>query len=153
VKVSPEIVNLIPYKPGKPISETQREYGLTKVIKLASNENPLGPSPKAIEAIKNLLQQLHRYPDPSSYELLQVLAKKWNFPTNQLGLGNGSDELIDLLVRIYCEPGDGVLTSVAAFSAYEISTQANRAKLHTVPLDSHDRFDLKAIADFFFAHP
>lgn len=153
MKVSPEIVSLIPYKPGKPISETQREYGLTKVIKLASNENPLGPSPKAVAAIKNLLQQQHRYPDPSAYELLQVLSKKWNFPTDQLGLGNGSDELIDLLVRIYCEPGDGVLTSQAAFSAYEISAQANRAKVHTVPLASGYRFDLKAMGDYFFAHP
>lgn len=153
MKVSPEIVSLIPYKPGKPISETQREYGLTKVIKLASNENPLGPSPKAVDAIKHLLQQLHRYPDPSAYELLQVLSKKWGFPTNQLGLGNGSDELIDLLVRIYCEPGDGVLTSQAAFSAYEISAQANRAKVYTVPTAAGHRFDLKAIADYFFAHP
>ncbi|MGZ3806157.1 MAG: histidinol-phosphate transaminase [Pseudobdellovibrionaceae bacterium] len=152
MKVSPEIVSLIPYKPGKPISETQREYGLTKVTKLASNENPLGPSPKALAAIKNFLQQLHRYPDPSAFDLLQVLAKKWNFPTQQLGLGNGSDELIDLLVRIFCEPGDGVLTSQAAFSAYEISTQANRAKVHRVPLKPGYRFDLKAMADYFFTH-
>ena len=153
MKVSPEIVSLIPYKPGKPISETQREYGLTKVIKLASNENPLGPSPKAVAAIKNLLQQLNRYPDPSSYELTHLLSKKWNFPVNQIGLGNGSDELIDLLVRIYCEPGDGVLTSQAAFSAYEISAQANRAKVHIVPYTKDYKFDLKAMADYFFAHP
>jgi histidinol-phosphate aminotransferase len=153
VKVSPQIVSLIPYKPGKPISETQREYGLTKVTKLASNENPLGPSPKALSAIKNLLQQLHRYPDPSAFDLLQVLSRQWNFPTQQLGLGNGSDELIDILVRIYCEPGEGVLTSQAAFSAYEISAQANRAKVHTVPLKSGYKFDLKAMADYFFAHP
>ena len=153
MKVSPEIVSLIPYKPGKPISETQREYGLTKVIKLASNENPLGPSPKAIAAIKNLLQQQHRYPDPTAYELLHLLAKKWNFPVQQLGLGNGSDELIDILVRIYCEPGDGVLTSQSAFSAYEISAQANRAKVHKVPLKDGYKFNLKAMADYFFAHP
>lgn len=153
MKVSPEIVSLIPYKPGKPISETQREYGLTKVIKLASNENPLGPSPKAVAAIKNLLQQLHRYPDPTAYDLLQMLSKKWNFPVQQVGLGNGSDELIDILVRIYCEPGDGVLTSQSAFSAYEISAQANRAKVHTVPFKSGYKFDLRAMADYFFAHP
>lgn len=153
MKVSPEIVSLIPYKPGKPISETQREYGLTKVIKLASNENPLGPSPKAVAAIKNLLQDLHRYPDPSAYELIHTLSKKWNFPVSQLGLGNGSDELIDVLVRIYCEPGDGVLTSEAAFSAYEISAQANRAKVHRVPLKPGFKFDLKALGDYFFAHP
>jgi histidinol-phosphate aminotransferase len=153
VKVSPEIVSLIAYKPGKPIAETQREYGLTKVTKLASNENPLGPSPKALAAIKNLLQQLHRYPDPSAYELLQALSKQWNFPTQQLGVGHGSDELIDILVRIYCEPGDGVLTSQAAFSAYEISAQANRAKVHTVPLKAGYKFDLKAISAYFFTHP
>ena len=153
MKVSPEIVSLIPYKPGKPISETQREYGLTKVIKLASNENPLGPSPKAVAAIKNLLQDLHRYPDPSAYELIHTLSKKWNFPVSQLGLGNGSDELIDVLVRIYCEPGDGVLTSEAAFSAYEISAQANRAKVHRVPLRPGFKFDLKALGDYFFSHP
>lgn len=153
MKVSPEIISLIPYKPGKPISETQREYGLTKVIKLASNENPLGPSPKAVAAIKNLLQQLHRYPDPSAYDLIQTLSKKWNFPKDQLGLGNGSDELIDLLCRIYCEPGEGILTSEAAFSAYEISAQANRAKVHKVPLRKDYTFDLKAMADYFFAHP
>lgn len=153
MKVSPEIVSLIPYKPGKPISETQREYGLSKVIKLASNENPLGPSPKALAAIKNMLSQLHRYPDPGAYDLLQSLSKKWNFPTQQLGLGNGSDELIDLLVRIFCEPGEGILTAEAAFSAYEISGQANRAKVHRVPLTSGYRFNLTAVADYFFANP
>lgn len=153
MKVSPEIASLIPYKPGKPISETQREYGLTKVIKLASNENPLGPSPKAVAAIKNLLQQQHRYPDPGAYELLSVVAAKWNFPKEQIGFGNGSDELIDILVRLYCEAGDGVLTSESAFSAYEISAQANRAKVHKVAMKEGFKFDLKAMADYFFKHP
>lgn len=153
MKVSPEIASLIPYKPGKPISETQREYGLTKVIKLASNENPLGPSPMAVAAIKNLLQQQHRYPDPGAYELLNVVATKWSFPKEQIGFGNGSDELIDILVRLYCEPGNGVLTSEAAFSAYEISAQANRAKVHKVAMKVGYKFDLKAMADYFFKHP
>ncbi len=153
MKVSPEIASLIPYKPGKPISETQREYGLAKVIKLASNENPLGPSPKAVAAIKNLLQQQHRYPDPGAYELLNVVATKWGFSKEQIGFGNGSDELIDILVRLYCEPGEGVLTSEAAFSAYEISAQANRAKVHKVAMKEGYKFDLKAIADYFLGHP
>lgn len=153
MKVSPEIVSLVPYKPGKPISETQREYGLTKVIKLASNENPLGPSPKAILALQNFLSEQHRYPDPSAYELIQTLAKKWNFPTECLGVGNGSDELIDLLIRIYCEAGEGILTSEAAFSAYEISAKANRAKAYTVPMKAGFKFDLNAMADYFLAHP
>ncbi|RYZ72049.1 MAG: histidinol-phosphate transaminase, partial [Proteobacteria bacterium] len=93
-----------------------------------------------------------RYPDPTAYELTQVISKKWNFPTSRIGFGNGSDELIDILVRVYCEPGDGILTAEAAFSAYEISGQANRAKVHRVPLNAGFKFDLKAIGDYFFAH-
>jgi histidinol-phosphate aminotransferase len=153
VKISPEILNLVPYKPGKPISETQREYGLKTVYKLASNENPLGPSPKALEAVRHALEHQNLYPDPSHYELLNVISKEWGFPTNQLAIGNGSDELIDLLTRIFCEPKEGVLSSVAAFNAYEVSAAANRAIIHKVPLESGFRFDMKGIADYFFAHP
>ncbi|QDK37000.1 histidinol-phosphate transaminase [Bdellovibrio sp. NC01] len=153
MKISPEILNLVPYKPGKPISETQREYGLKTVIKLASNENPLGPSPKAMAAVKLALDHQQLYPDPSHYELLQTISKEWGFPTQQLAVGNGSDELIDLLTRIFCEPKEGVLSSVAAFNAYEVSAQANRAIIRKVPLAKGYRFDMKAIADHFFAHP
>lgn len=153
MKISPEILNLVPYKPGKPISETQREYGLTTVYKLASNENPLGPSPKALAAVKSALERQNLYPDPSHYDLLQTLSREWGFPTKQLAIGNGSDELIDLLCRIYCEPGDGVLTSVAAFNAYEVSAPANRAVIHKIPMGSGYRFDLPAIADYFLANP
>ncbi|WP_413584934.1 histidinol-phosphate transaminase [Bdellovibrio sp. HCB274] len=153
MKISPEILNLVPYKPGKPISETQREYGLKTVYKLASNENPLGPSPKAMDAVKKALEHQNLYPDPSHYELLHTISQQWGFPTNQLAIGNGSDELIDLLTRIFCEPKQGVLTSVAAFNAYEVSAAANRAAIRKVPLTSGYRFDLEAIADHFFAHP
>lgn len=153
MKISPEILNLVPYRPGKPISETQREYGLTTVYKLASNENPLGPSPKAIEAVKKALDHQNLYPDPSHYELLQTLSKEWGFPTSQLAIGNGSDELIDLLTRIFCEPKDGVLTSVAAFNAYEVSAPANRAIIYKIPMKEGYRFDLPAIADYFLSHP
>lgn len=153
MKISPEILNLVPYKPGKPISETQREYGLKTVYKLASNENPLGTSPKAMAAVKQALEHQNLYPDPSHYELLQTLSKEWGFPTKQLAIGNGSDELIDLLNRIYCEPGDGVLTSVAAFNAYEVSAPANRAVIHKIPMKPGYVFDLPAIADYFLAHP
>lgn len=149
MKISPEIQNLIPYKPGKPISETQREYGLSRVIKLASNENPLGPSPKALAAVQKALVQQHRYPDPGAFELMETLSNLWKLPKSRLAIGNGSDELIDLLTRIYCEPHDGVLTSVAAFNAYQVSAGANRAWLHTLPLTTDYRFDLPAIAKFF----
>lgn len=154
MKVSAEILNLIPYKPGKPIAETQREYGLTEVIKLASNENPLGPSPKAIQAIHKYLNHQHRYPDPSGYELVQKISEKWNVPPTQVGLGNGSNEIIDLLIRIFCEPGDSILTSEAAFVAYQVCAQAARVRVRTTPLRHSDlTIDLKAIADHFFHNP
>lgn len=153
MKVSAEILNLVPYKPGKPISETQREYGLKEVIKLASNENALGPSPKAIKAIQSYLTQQHRYPDPSAFDLIQKIAQKWNVPTTQVGIGNGSNEIIDLLIRIFCEPGDAILTSQAAFVAYQVCAQAARVKTRTTPLREDLTIDLKAIADHFFHNP
>lgn len=152
MKVSPEIKNLIPYKPGKPISETQREYGISKVYKLASNENPLGPSTKALHAVEAALKHQHLYPDPAAYELMETLSKAWKVPKDRLAIGNGSDELIDLLTRIYCEPHDGVLTSEAAFSAYQVSAGANRAWLHTTPLTKDYKFDLDSLAIFFHDH-
>lgn len=153
MKISPEILNLVPYRPGKPISETQREYGLTTVYKLASNENPLGPSPKAIAAVRAALDHQHLYPDPSQYELLNTISKKWGFSTKQLAIGNGSDEVIDLLTRIFCEPKQGVLTSEAAFNAYEVSSGANRATLHKIPMAPGFKFDLAAMAEYFLTHP
>ncbi|MEQ1722093.1 MAG: histidinol-phosphate transaminase [Pseudobdellovibrio sp.] len=154
MKVSAEILNLIPYKPGKPIAETQREYGLSEVIKLASNENPLGPSPRAIAAVHKFLDQQHRYPDPVGYELVQKISEKWNVPASQVALGNGSNEIIDLLIRIFCEPGDSILTSEAAFVAYQVCAQAARVRVRTTPLRANDlTIDLKAIADHFFHHP
>ncbi len=153
MKVSAEILNLIPYKPGKPIAETQREYGLTEVYKLASNENPLGPSPKAVAAIQKSLSNQHRYPDPACYDLVQKISEKWNVSPTQVGIGNGSNEIIDLLIRIFCEPGDSILTSQAAFVAYQVCAQAARVKVRTVPLNSDLVMDLKGIADDFFRNP
>ncbi len=153
MKVSAEILNLIPYKPGKPISETQREYGLKEVIKLASNENPLGPSPMAIAAVQNLLMQQHRYPDPACYELVQKISQNWKVPASQVAIGNGSNEIIDLLIRIFCEPGDAILTSEAAFVAYQVCAQAARVRVRTTPLLPDLTIDLKAIADYFFRNP
>jgi len=153
MKVSAEILNLVPYKPGKPISETQREFGLKEVIKLASNENPLGPSPQAIKAIQEHLASQHRYPDPVGYELVHKISDKWKVPVSQIALGNGSNEIIDLLIRIFCEPGDAILTSEAAFVAYQVCAQAARVRVRTTPLRSDLTIDLKAIADYFFQHP
>lgn len=153
MKVSAEILNLVPYRPGKPIAETQREFGLSEVYKLASNENPLGPSPKAVEAIQKHLGEQHRYPDPSCYDLVQKIAQKWGVPSTQIGVGNGSNEIIDLLIRIFCEPGDAILTTQAAFVAYQVCAQAARVKVRTVPLKADLTIDLKAIADEFYRNP
>jgi histidinol-phosphate aminotransferase len=131
MRISPELKNLVPYKPGKPIAETQREYGLKKVFKLASNENPLGPSPKALKAVQEALSTMSLYPDHGHFQMIQAIHKKWGVPTSKLAFGNGSDELIDLLCRIYCEPGQAILTIPHAFAAYQVSAHANRAKVIT----------------------
>lgn len=148
MKVSEEILKMIPYKPGKPISETQREYGVKVVYKLASNENPLGISAKVSSAIKQALSGLHRYPDASCFELIQKISKVWGFPADEITLGNGSDELIDLLVRIYCEPGDAVLTSEAAFVAYSVRAAASRVKVCQIPMTQGFGADLKGFAEY-----
>ena len=153
MKVSKEILNMVPYKPGKPISETQREYGLTQVFKLASNENPLGPSPKALTAMQDYLKSLHLYPDPTHYDLLEKVSDFWKISKNHLSFGNGSDEIIDLLCRIYCEPGEAILTSQAAFAAYEVSASASRAQVKKTPLTADYKMDLQAMAQHFLSHP
>ena len=148
MKVSPEILNLIPYKPGKPISETQREYGVSKVYKLASNENPLGVSPLALAAMQKASTELCRYPDPTCYELISKVSELWKLPRNQIVIGNGSDELFDILIRIYCEPGEGIVTTQAAFSAYPISAQSARVKTHFIPMAPGLRTDLRAMSEY-----
>lgn len=153
MKVSPLILNMTPYRAGKPISETQREYGLKTVYKLASNENPLGTSPKALAAIRNALDRQFLYPDPSAYELMTVLSRVWKIPRENLSIGNGSDEIIDLLTRIYCDTHDSVLTSQYAFQAYQVSASASRVYLRETPLTKDWRFDLNAMADYFLSHP
>jgi histidinol-phosphate aminotransferase len=145
VKVSPEIANLVPYAPGKPIGETKREFGLASVVKLASNENALGPSPRALAAIQGALAELHRYPDPGCYELVQHLAQKHHLDPKWMVVGNGSNELIDLMIRVYCEPGDAILTSQAAFVAYKVCAQAARVQTYETPLRPDLGFDVAGL--------
>jgi len=150
VKISEEIQSLKPYSTGKPIAETKREFGLDRVYKLASNENPLGPSPKVIEAIAAELENLHRYPDASFYELKEAFSEAYGFPQNWFTFGNGSNELIDLLIRVFCPPGHSVLTSENAFVAYGICTKAARVQFLTAPMSEDAmRFDLDEIYRVF----
>lgn len=145
MKISEEILKLVPYKPGKPIAETKREYGLQRVVKLASNENPLGVSPKVAAALRTAITDLHRYPDAACFELKQKFSQKYQMPMEQISFGNGSNEIIDLLIRLFCLPGDKILTAESAFIAYKICAQVSRVETVEVPLDGSMRFDLSAL--------
>jgi histidinol-phosphate aminotransferase len=146
IKISDNINSINPYVPGKPIEELERELGITGSIKLASNENPLGPSPKAIAAVKKAAEGLNRYPDGSGYYLSQALAKKYNVDISQIILGNGSNELIEIAVRTFVQPGDEVVSSDRSFVVYTMITQAGNGTNIVVPMKD-DRHDLDAMAD------
>lgn len=144
--VPPYIETLKPYVPGKPIEETEREYGLSGVIKLASNENPLGPSPRALEAIRAALPKVHLYPDASSYTLVHALARHLEVRPEELLLGCGSNELIELLIRTFTTPEDEVLLCKGSFPAYRISVQAHGRPFREVPMRAGLGYDLEAMA-------
>ena len=143
--VSNSIQSLVPYKPGKSIEETQRELGISEVYKLASNENPLGPSPMAIEAMKKALDEIHRYPDSAQYRLCSVLGEKYGVKVDQIAIGNGSNELLDLIIRVFAEPGGSIITCLSSFIAYKICAQAARVKTIEIPLKDDLSFNLAGI--------
>ena len=134
-----------PYVPGKPIEEVQREYGLRDVIKLASNENPLGPSPKALAAMEAALRRLNFYPDGQSYVLRHALARHLEVAPEQVIVGNGADGLIVQTCLAYLDEGDEVIVSRSSFPVYDIYTHAMRARLVKVPLRDY-RLDLEGMA-------
>jgi histidinol-phosphate aminotransferase len=134
-----------PYTPGKPIEEVQREYGITDVIKLASNENPLGPSPKVVAALQKALLDLNFYPDAQAYSLSRAIAAQHDVAPDMVRIGNGADGVIRELCISYLNDDDEVLTSTASFPVYDISTAVMRARMVKTPLKDL-RFDLDAIA-------
>jgi histidinol-phosphate aminotransferase len=115
---------LVPYKAGKPIEELERELGLARIIKLASNENPLGPGKKALAAMQSALPTLALYPDGSGFMLKQALAEKYAVDASQITLGNGSNEILELVARAFLTPDHEVVFSQHAFAVYPIVTQA-----------------------------
>jgi histidinol-phosphate aminotransferase len=143
--VADNIRRLKPYVPGKPIEEAQREYGLTDFCKLASNENPLGPSPHAVAAIQEAAAKLELYPDAACYRLTRELARHWGVAPENLIIGNGSDEIIQFIGLAFVQPGDEVLTSHPSFVRYEAAAVLNNGKLVEVPLRDLT-FDLDAMA-------
>ncbi len=128
--VPPYIEALSPYQPGKPIEELERELGITGAIKVASNENPLGPSPLGLAAAARALADCNRYPDGAGHRLRLALAARAGVTPEEVGLGGGSNELIDLIVRTFCRPGiDEVVTHQYAFFMYRVSCGAHGVKL------------------------
>ncbi len=144
--VPPEIEALVPYKPGKPIEELERELGISGAIKLASNENPLGPSPKAVQAMADALEGLHRYPDGAGFGLRQALAQRYGLAQEQIVLGNGSNEIIEFLCRAFLRPGDLALAAAPSFLMYSKLVQVAGGRLKEVPLKDF-RLDLEALAE------
>jgi histidinol-phosphate aminotransferase len=140
------ILNIRPYQPGKPIEEVKRELGLKDVIKMASNENPLGPSPKAMAAIKKYLPNISRYPEGSCFYLRQALAKRLKVKPEQLIFGNGADELIDLALKAFSGEGDEIVIASPTFLMYEIMSTLHGASIKTVPM-RYFKYDLKAMKD------
>lgn len=148
MKVSSYIETLVPYPPGKPITETKREYGVEVIHKLASNENALGFSPKVRDALLQGLDHLYRYPDPTCYTLIETISKTWSVDRSHIAVGNGSNEIFDILIRIYCEKDDAILTFESAFVAYEICAQACRSRTLKIPLGQNFAMSLDQMATF-----
>jgi|SRR5690554_1911251 len=129
----PGVQKLKPYIPGKPISELERELGIDNIIKLASNENPLGPSPKAMAAIEGLLPELALYPDGNGFELKKTLAEKHGVGMDQITLGNGSNDVLVLLAEAFLTPAHNAIYSQYSFAVYPIAIQAIGASHKMVP--------------------
>lgn len=144
----PEYVSAInPYVPGKPVEELERELGITGSVKLASNENPLGPSKKALDVLgRELLESLNRYPDGGAYYLTKALAEGLGTGEGEIILGNGSNELIDIAVRTYMRPGDEAVMAWPSFVVYPMSVQAQGCAAVRVPLLDF-RHDLERMAE------
>lgn len=144
-RVRQSIWNVKQYVPGKPIEEVQRELGLKEVIKLASNENCIGPSPKALAALRRSLSGINRYPDAQSFRLRAKLAKTLNIQGDRIIFGNGSDEVICLAVRTFVGDGDEVVIARPTFLIYEIVSQLQNARIRFIPLAQGLKHDLKAM--------
>ena len=142
--VNQRILGVKPYIPGKPIDEVKRELGLKNVIKLASNENPYGPSPKVLNAIAHASKTLNRYPDGDCYYLRSALAKRLKVKPSELIFGNGSDEIINFACRVFINPGDEVIIAKPSFLIYDIASRIAGAVVKEVPLKKF-HYDLEGI--------
>lgn len=143
----PGIRSTRPYSPGKPIEEVQRELGLDRVVKLASNENPEGPLPAVLEAVNRAALEINRYPDAAAFNLTRKLAAHLDVAPENLIFGNGSNEVIDMLIRALISPGENVVFSHHSFIVYHLTTSVHFECGRPVPLMEGDKHDLQAMAD------
>ncbi len=145
-RISPHILSIPPYVPGKPVAELARDLGIPDAIKMASNENPLGPAPLAIEALETHLLQSHVYPESSAPELRAALASRFGLSPDSIILGNGSDEIMEMVAHVFLQPGDEAVMGENAFSMYRICVEAFGGKAIRVPLRDY-KSDLRAMAE------
>lgn len=140
------VEDLVPYSGGKPIEEVARELGLKKIIKLASNENPLGMSPGAVTAMNKAALEVNRYPDGAAWDLKGMLSDRLKVPRENIVLGNGSNEILELMAQLLLAEGDEALYAWPAFVVYRLATLAHGGKCVEVPLDAGLKHDLDAMA-------
>jgi len=140
------IKKLNSYKPGKPIGEVQRELGLNNIIKLASNENPLGASPKALDAIQEAMVECHRYPDASGYELRKKLSERFNVGIDNVVLGAGSEGIMSTIMRTFLLSDDELISAENSFIGFRVLANASGKRIHWVPMNQH-HYDLETMAD------
>lgn len=145
--VPPYVERLTPYTPGKPLEELERELGIKNAIKLASNESPVGPSPKAVAAMREHASGVHRYPDAACFGLRSDLAAHHGVDMREIVVGNGSNELIDLACRTYASPADHAIIGAPSFVCYQLGLTAANVPFDTVPLRDHLYWDLDAMLD------
>jgi histidinol-phosphate aminotransferase len=135
---------IVPYEPGKPVEEVQRELGLDRVVKLASNEGPFGPFPAALDALARSAPELNRYPDGGAYALRATLAERHGVRFEEIAVGAGADGVVDTLSQAVLEPGDGVVLGWPSFPSYAIYATKLGADVRRIPLRTH-RYDLEAM--------
>jgi histidinol-phosphate aminotransferase len=146
--VTKNIEKLRPYQPGKPIEEIQRELGVRHPIKMASNENPLGPSPKAVLAMQSACTEMHFYPDGGCYYLKEALAahlSKYDIEPHNLIIGNGSNEIIEFIIRTFVSPNENIITGNPSFIIYKLAGISHNREEITIPLKADFSYDLDKI--------
>jgi histidinol-phosphate aminotransferase len=140
----PAVRDIVPYEPGKPVEEVQRELGLERVVKLASNEGPFGPFPEALDALAETATDLNRYPDGGGYRLRMTLAERHDVRLEEIALGAGADGVVDCLAQVSLDPGDNAVCGWPSFPSYVITARKLGAEARTIPL-REGRYDLDAM--------